>query len=262
MEEKPIKFKNRPYTFGMGFFLCILLIFTCTYGLPLTRQSEFRERSLVSKTKADLRSISNALEAYKLDHKNYPSSAFDESLPAQLTTPMAYLQSLPNDHFKIQNQISNTKSVLIDKGEIVIVFISLVLLGIFFYVLKSTDEEWGFFLIVKSILCLFLIAISCLSTISRIFNDPQLRITFKPKAYSHQQYHYATNGEAYIIQSIGLDRVRTLEPLSPLLITNPSINELEKQVFPYTYDPTNGTISVGDVLRISEALSQSKTQIP
>jgi len=72
-------------------------------------------RSRISQSATDMRSIAQALEAYKIDQKQYPmdfqfyqlgpGSHFDpfSYLPlGRLTTPVAYLIALPRDAFKYE----------------------------------------------------------------------------------------------------------------------------------------------------------------
>lgn len=67
---------------------------------------EAQTRSKVSRAKADQRTLSTALEAYSVDYNAYPQSnfvpRFRRFLP--LTTPVAYLSSVPADPFKSFDQ--------------------------------------------------------------------------------------------------------------------------------------------------------------
>jgi len=63
---------------------------------------EAQTRSKVSRVRSDQRTLSTALEAYNVDYNAYPQSnfvpRFRRFLP--LTTPVAYLSSVPIDPFK------------------------------------------------------------------------------------------------------------------------------------------------------------------
>src|SRR5881394_947064 len=72
---------------------------------------EAQIRAKVTRGKADLRTIATALEAYHVDTNHYPPdydsniypgvTVVDESLTyAQLTTPIAYITSVPRDPFR------------------------------------------------------------------------------------------------------------------------------------------------------------------
>lgn len=62
---------------------------------------EAQVRAKVARTRADLRSLHTAIEAYKIDHGVYPaaSGTLDQALPSSLTTPTAYLTGLFPDPF-------------------------------------------------------------------------------------------------------------------------------------------------------------------
>lgn len=63
---------------------------------------EAQVRSKVSRVKADMRTVGTALELYMVDFNHYPPS-FDwpigDDAQARLTTPIAYITSLPHDPF-------------------------------------------------------------------------------------------------------------------------------------------------------------------
>jgi general secretion pathway protein G len=60
-------------------------------------------RAKVGRVQADMRTIAGALEAYRIDERAYPPAAADDfllNLPLNaLTTPLAYLTTLPVDPF-------------------------------------------------------------------------------------------------------------------------------------------------------------------
>jgi prepilin-type N-terminal cleavage/methylation domain-containing protein len=60
-------------------------------------------RSKVSRARADMRTLATALESYATDTNHYPPN-FDYAstllTPDRLTTPIAYISSLPHDPFK------------------------------------------------------------------------------------------------------------------------------------------------------------------
>ncbi len=64
---------------------------------------EAQTRSKVARTRADLRTFTFALEAYKIDNQEYPFE-----LP-RLTTPVAYLSHIPLDPFLEGKKLSYSK---------------------------------------------------------------------------------------------------------------------------------------------------------
>jgi hypothetical protein len=62
---------------------------------------EAQVRSKISRTKADMRTLSTAIESYNVDHGTYPPGNRDElrETPNMLTTPVAYITRIPEDPF-------------------------------------------------------------------------------------------------------------------------------------------------------------------
>ena len=66
---------------------------------------EAQTRSKVARAKADLRSQNIALDAYALDNQGYPvPSLGTPSIPAGLTSPVAYMTSIQDDVFALTDQ--------------------------------------------------------------------------------------------------------------------------------------------------------------
>ncbi|MBN2326132.1 MAG: prepilin-type N-terminal cleavage/methylation domain-containing protein [Candidatus Omnitrophica bacterium] len=92
-----------------GFTLIELLIVVAIIGIlaaiavPNFLNAQIRAK--ISRTQADMKAVSTALEQYFLDHNSYvedhdwPSGGMDERGFFRLTTPMAYMSSLPRDAF-------------------------------------------------------------------------------------------------------------------------------------------------------------------
>ena len=62
---------------------------------------EAQTRAKVARTKADLKTVSTGLEAYHVDYNGYPQASFVPRFRrfVPLTTPIAYLSSVPTDPF-------------------------------------------------------------------------------------------------------------------------------------------------------------------
>jgi len=84
--------------------LIVVAIIAVLAAIAVPNFVDAQTRSKVSRVKSDLRTISGALEAYYTDNNIYPSSTlvmpFARLIP--LTTPVAYLTSLPKDVFQSQ----------------------------------------------------------------------------------------------------------------------------------------------------------------
>ena len=92
-----------------GFTLIELLVVIAVIAIlammGVANFGEAQVRAKVSRARADLRVIGAALEAYRTDHNDYPRSSYEyegavkwEGYPA-LTTPVAYISSIPIDPF-------------------------------------------------------------------------------------------------------------------------------------------------------------------
>jgi prepilin-type N-terminal cleavage/methylation domain-containing protein len=87
--------------------------------VALPNMLEAQVRAKVARGKADLRSISTTMEAYAVDHNRYPPNydtglygfnPGNESLSyAALTTPVAYITSIPIDIFRPQELANTTR---------------------------------------------------------------------------------------------------------------------------------------------------------
>ncbi|HPA47716.1 MAG TPA: prepilin-type N-terminal cleavage/methylation domain-containing protein [bacterium] len=93
--------KDRP-----GFTLIELLIVVAIIGIlaavavPNFLNAQMKAR--VVRAYADMRNIETALETYRLESNNYPPSLYTTSPRplVRLTSPVAYLSSVPADEFK------------------------------------------------------------------------------------------------------------------------------------------------------------------
>ena len=103
-----------------GFTLIEILITVAILGLltaiAIPNLLQAQVRSKVSRVKADLQSIATALGAYRADHNNFPLCSFGyqnsrarpeeqepELLLSTLTTPVAYISAIPRDVFPCED---------------------------------------------------------------------------------------------------------------------------------------------------------------
>jgi prepilin-type N-terminal cleavage/methylation domain-containing protein len=90
-----------------GFTLIELLISACIISVlaavALVNLSEAQARAKLARVKADVRTISAALESYHVDCNAYPPAAVNDEQIAEpldrLTSPRMYLTSVPHDPF-------------------------------------------------------------------------------------------------------------------------------------------------------------------
>ena len=90
--------------------LIVVLIIAILAAIAIPNFMEFQTRAKVSRVKSDQRTIATAIEAYCVDTGTYPNISDESCLLAggqwglghglcDLTTPIAYLSSLPRDPF-------------------------------------------------------------------------------------------------------------------------------------------------------------------
>lgn len=93
---------------GTGFTLIELLIVVAIIAIlasiAVANFLEAQARAKVSRAQNDLRALATALESYRIDHARYPPTPLDqidsrEWRLAFLTTPVAYMASIPMDVF-------------------------------------------------------------------------------------------------------------------------------------------------------------------
>jgi prepilin-type N-terminal cleavage/methylation domain-containing protein len=87
--------------------LIVVAIIAILAAIAVPNFLEAQTRAKVSRVKADIRSVVTAIEAYVIDWNNYPPNLpmisnfrFGENYFA-VTTPTAYMTSIPNDPFRL-----------------------------------------------------------------------------------------------------------------------------------------------------------------
>lgn len=103
--------KNRR-AFTLIELLIVVAIIAILAAIAVPNFLEAQVRSKVSRVKADMRSLATALESYAVDNNHYPLFIppgytgdiwlipWNQRLQPILTTPIAYMTSIPNDPFK------------------------------------------------------------------------------------------------------------------------------------------------------------------
>jgi len=162
--------------------LIVVAIISILASIAVPNFIEAQTRAKIARVRADMRSIAVALESYRVDQPAYPPYFLSPTIRVQptsarlrpLTTPIAYITTIPMDIFGIHANDPNYDSY------------------------DYVDEESG----------------------HRFFSPP----------YDYQW----TYGHAWIMNSMGPDL----------------INQFRSIGWPdMFYDPTNGTVSTGDIVR-------------
>jgi type II secretion system protein G len=97
-----MKLRNRAFT--LIELLIVVAIIAILAGIAVPNFLEAQTRSKVARVQADMRSLATAIESYGVDVGRYP---YGQSLAVptpyqklrQLTTPVAYITSIPQDPF-------------------------------------------------------------------------------------------------------------------------------------------------------------------
>ena len=106
--------------------LIVVAIIAILAAIAVPNFLEAQVRAKASRAKADMRSIATAMESYSVDYNDYPMDFFDwldagrlilgnnNWTPlSQLSTPIAYLSSVPDDPFpERQSGVNNPQSYL------------------------------------------------------------------------------------------------------------------------------------------------------
>jgi len=122
---------QNPKAFTLIELLIVVAIIAILAAIAVPNFLEAQTRAKVSRVRADMRSIATALESYRVDSNNYPGpydyndppsdgwggfsqnsgapgdSGFHARVSSSLTTPIAYIASLPLDAFD-SSQTDNT----------------------------------------------------------------------------------------------------------------------------------------------------------
>lgn len=114
-----IKLQAKPRAFTLIELLIVIGIISILALIALPNMLDAQVRAKVARGKADLRTISTAMEAYAVDHNKYPPNydtgfyGFNpgtEALSfAAMTTPVAYITTIPMDVFRPQELAYTTR---------------------------------------------------------------------------------------------------------------------------------------------------------
>ena len=103
-----INFRMRAFT--LIELLIVVAIIAILAAIAVPNFLEAQTRSKVARCAADMRSLRTAIESYRVDNNKYPETDIGETDIAQpgvgmyrLTTPLSYMTSVPKSPFKEQN---------------------------------------------------------------------------------------------------------------------------------------------------------------
>jgi type II secretion system protein G len=168
--------------------LMVVAIIAILAAIAVPNLLESQMRSKVARARSDMRTMAVAIEAYAADSNQYPAMTVDDngsgSQPGEITTPVAYMTTLPVDCFT-----TSARHYFYESAEAV----------------SHTELYEGGVLVPKP-----------------------------------AREAAAALGGAWWLQSAGPDRDPTNTP--------PGVVDTYSRVY-RDYDPTNGTISLGNIFR-------------
>lgn len=103
-------FHTNRHAFTLIELLIVVAIIAILAAIAVPNFLEAQTRSKVSRCAADMRSIRTAIESYRVDHNRYPETDLGVANLSQqgcgmlrLTTPLAYISSVPTSPFREEN---------------------------------------------------------------------------------------------------------------------------------------------------------------
>ncbi len=216
---------------------------------------EGSSRSKVSQVKSDQRTMATALEAYYVDQNAFPPyirEGGDYILGHHLTTPQNYLDIDNLDPFKFIEYSNIFELVWAKFGNIIVIGI-LVIISVSVFLYTTKPEYWKLEkllpdIIVPGIVILCLMIALFHNTDQDFIGYKQILPEWRGK-YLGVRYYSDANG--WIIISVGPDHDYDIDPEK---YYNSSIAQpsFELLCIAGVYDPTNGTVSSGDVFRVKQ----------
>ena len=221
-----MKLKAPESAFTLIELLIVVAIIAILAAIAVPNFLEAQVRAKASRVRTDLRSVSTGLEAYAIDNNNYPPNDGGYSvIPIQITTPIAYMTNA-----RLKDPFVE-KDIGIPPGPVIPSLVDKELLTFYTYTKILTLAEFA-----------------------AIFASPP------PPPVGYTSYVFPQEGVdasfanlgavnrygSWRLVSNGPDRIyaRSGDPAGPF---NPNPSALGGSDIPY--DPTNGTVSWGNILR-------------
>jgi type II secretion system protein G len=211
--------------------LIVVAIIAILAAIAVPNFLEAQVRSKVSRAKADIRTIATALESYAVDYNKYPPTPFWGSsgvlrvIPNQLSTPVAYITTANFQDVFLDNTIDafeypspsywcngNTGALAVSWSPCT---------GSGCSVYEPQDPTAG----------------------HRYFYQSNIDPRRSPGTQAALLEFSVPSQGAWIMASLGPDRVRNAALAGTSCEINPNVDVY------MPYDPTNGTVSDGDIIR-------------
>jgi type II secretion system protein G len=212
--------------------LIVVAIIAILAAIAVPNFLEAQTRSKVSRTLADMRTMRTGIESYAVDNNHYPET--DRGVvPMQsqrilsffrLTTPVAYLTSIPASPWK-ENYGSGTGNPKLAT-----------VIPSYLYVRKENDRLGP--------------AFNGDTTINEDYTkdrETYVMFNFNGQLVAPDVRAEAVTRGAWLLKSVGPDNIDDRDTTHP-----------EYTGLPAVYDPTNGTVSRGDILTFSDISGTGK----
>lgn len=203
-------------------------------------------RSGASLVRADMRSIATALEAYRTDLGAYPPSTASQRLPR---ASLALTAPLGDDFFLAHRYTNSLLTSWYAPYVLAILFVCLAVPGVIVWIKrpiwtgrkKMAAIAWG----VLAFVCLFGIACPVVN-----FGPGYVPRPGATDDSDSLLFRYFTDGTTgWMLLSVGPDEDVDYRPPDDLEYEGVAMIE---SLLPFSYDPTNGTVSSGDIWRVSQ----------
>lgn len=218
-----------PKAFTLIELLIVVAIIAILAAIAIPNFLEAQTRSKASRAKADMRTVATALEAYFGDYNKYPPNpdvyeGFNVS-PWQLTTPIAYITSRPIDPFKKARNVSRETNPAMQKEEL-----------FYDYFCIISPEEY--MKIALGGTDIFILSVDASGPLSTLANHGAFK-----KYGKWLQWSIGPDGQFWILED---DFNSAANPNAGL---RAPAHIGWGYSFDVPYDPTNGTVSFGNIIR-------------
>jgi type II secretion system protein G len=219
---KFLDLRERRRAFTLIELLIVVAIIAILAAIAVPNFLEAQTRSKVSRTLADIRSMRTALESYRVDNNAYPETDFgivevNNGVlgPLRMTTPISYITSLPTSPW---NEVFGTAGAEKIATE----------LNSYLYIRAkhspglSTDEDGD-------------------NNVDDNYEADRSQYLIMGALIAPQAREAIETSGAWEMKSVGPNNVDDRDSTNPKAVQPARI-----------YDPTNGTISAGDILVFSD----------
>jgi type II secretion system protein G len=223
--------------------LIVVAIIAILAAIAVPNFLEAQVRAKVSRAKADLRTITTGIESYYVDNNRYPynpdATEHFYVTPDALTTPVAYLTSRPIDPFKINQDVSRGINPAGENEDLLYDYYTIVTTDEYIYEANTFGKD------------LFVLAVDASGPLASTANRGAL------EKYGR-----------WLQWSIGPDALfwngaeDFNNPSDPSAGLKPPAHLDWGYSFDVPYDPTNGTVSFGNIVRCQIRPEGSNTWRP